>query len=177
MEHQPEPTLVEFIRYNAWANQQVLAACQNASQSQLVAKVPGTYGCILEIVGHLVAAEADYLNRITGAGPQPPFRWEDGPSLADMTAFAAQVNAAFLDLVERVPPTQIVREEEDGKFIEYQARQLFMQAVNHGIEHRTNITTFLHSQGLPVPEVDNWGYLFAHPQSFALQEGDVAAGD
>ena len=30
MEHQPETTLVELIRYNNWANAQVLAACQRS---------------------------------------------------------------------------------------------------------------------------------------------------
>jgi uncharacterized damage-inducible protein DinB len=90
-----------------------------------------------------------------------------------MSAFAAQLGQAFIDIAQRVPPTQNVHEEEDGKTIDYQARQLFMQVVNHGIEHRTNITTFLSSQGLPVPEVDNWGYMWAHPDRFAVKEGEV----
>lgn len=33
METQPEPTLVEFVRYNQWANQQLLAACMNVGAS------------------------------------------------------------------------------------------------------------------------------------------------
>lgn len=32
MQTQPETTIAEFIRYNNWANQQVLAACQSLSQ-------------------------------------------------------------------------------------------------------------------------------------------------
>ena len=71
-----------------------------------------------------------------------------------------------MDTIQRIPSTQIVHEEEDGQTIEYQARQLFMQVVNHGIEHRTNITTFLNSLGLPVPEVDGWGYMWAHSDRF-----------
>jgi uncharacterized damage-inducible protein DinB len=77
------------------------------------------------------------------------------------------------DAVMRISPTTMVHEEENGLFIDYQARQLFMQAVNHGIEHRTNVTTTLSSLGLSAPEIDNWGYMFAHPERFALKEGSV----
>ena len=174
MDTQTEPTLVEFIRYNNWANQQVLAACQQLSESQLTAPIPGAYGSIRDTFKHLLRAEADYINRITGTRPQPSFKWEDGPSLAEMAAFAAQVGEVFMDTIQRIPATQIVHEEEDGLTMDYQARQLFMQVINHGIEHRTNITTLLNSLGLPAPEVDNWGYMRAHPDRFSMREGKVA---
>ena len=60
MDTQPEPTLLEFIRYNTWANQQVLAACEKLSQVQLTTPIPGAYGFILNTIGHMLAAEADY---------------------------------------------------------------------------------------------------------------------
>ena len=171
MENQPEPSLVELIRYNNWANALILATCQKFTPEQLHATVPGTYGNIHETLGHIIAAEADYIGRMTGEGPQPQFRWEDGPALADIAAFAGQVATALLDTVQRIPPTHIVHEEEGGNFIDYQAGLLFIQAINHGIEHRTNITTILSSLDLPAPEVDGWGYLFSHPEKFALKEG------
>lgn len=76
----------------------------------------------------------------------------------------------MLDTIQRVPPTQIVHEEENGFTVDYQARALFIQVINHGIEHRTNVTTILSGLGLAAPEVDGWGYLFSHPGTFALQE-------
>jgi uncharacterized damage-inducible protein DinB len=173
MENQPESTLVELIRYNNWANAQVLAACQLLTADQLAASAPGAYGSIHRTLGHLIAAEAAYVRRMTGAGPQPPFQWEDGPGVAEIAAFASQVADALLDAVQRISPTHLVHEEENGLFIDYHARHLFMQAINHGIEHRTNITTILNSLGLPTPEVDGWGYLFSHPDRFELKEGSL----
>ena len=41
MENQPETILAEFIRYNSWANHQVLQACQNLSEDQLNTAAPG----------------------------------------------------------------------------------------------------------------------------------------
>jgi len=174
MDNQPEPTLVEFIRYNTWANQQVLAACLKLSESQLSAPIPGGYGSVYSTIGHMLDAEADYIGRITGTPPQPSFKWEDGPSVAEMVAFVPQVGQAFLDVVQRIPPTQMVAEEYGGKFLHYLALHLFMQVVNHGIEHRTNITTYLANLGLPAPEVDNWAYMFAHRDRFAVKEEEVA---
>jgi len=110
---------------------------------------------------------------MTGDAPQPPFQWEDGPAVADIAAFAGQVAEALLETAQRIPPTHLVHEEEDGLFIDYHARHLFIQVINHGVEHRTNITTILSGLGLPAPEVDGWAYLFAHPERFELKEGSL----
>ena len=78
MKIQPETTLVELIRYNNWANAQVLAVCQKLTTDQLVAAAPGTYGTILDTLGHIIRAEADYVRRMTGDRSQPLFKREDG---------------------------------------------------------------------------------------------------
>lgn len=173
MEFQPENTLVEFIRYNNWANAQVLAACQKLDAGQLAAAAPGAYGTIRDTLSHIIRAEADYIGRMSGDRPQPPFRWEDQPTVGELAAFANQVAAALLETVQRIPPAHMVHEEEDGLTIDYRARHLFMQAINHGIEHRTNITTILAGLGIATPEIDGWGYLFAHPDRFDMKEGKL----
>lgn len=170
MEIRPEPTLIELIRYNNWANAQVLAACQKLTDEHLTTAAPGTYGSIIATLWHMVLAEADYIDRMTGSGPQPPAGWRDQPTLASLSAFAAQVAPALLDTIQRVPPDHMVHEEEDGNTMDYKAQLLFIQVINHGIEHRTNVTTILSGLGLSAPEVDGWGYLAAHPDRFHLKE-------
>jgi uncharacterized damage-inducible protein DinB len=91
--------------------------------------------------------------------------------VAGLSAFASDVAPALLDAVQRIPPKHIVHEEEDGNTFDYQARGLFIQIINHGIEHRTNITTILSSLGLPAPQVDGWGYIEAHPDEFEVKAG------
>jgi uncharacterized damage-inducible protein DinB len=165
-----EPTLIELVRYNNWANQQVFAACQKLTKEQLATSTPGTYGSIHATLGHIIAAEADYINRLTGKGPRPPFRWEDEPSVNDIFVFSNSVAGALLDAVQHTSSDHIVHEEEDGNTMDYKASLLFIQVINHGIEHRTNITTTLSGLSLPAPEVDGWGYLFSHRDRFALKE-------
>ncbi|MBE0410458.1 MAG: DinB family protein [Anaerolineales bacterium] len=172
METNPETTLVEFIRYNNWANAQILAACQVLTSEQLASSAPGSYGTIRATLQHIILAEAYYIGLLTGSRPQPLFKWDDQPNLAEVSTFANQVAGALLDTIKRIPPTHIVHEQEDGNTFDYQALAIFIQVVNHGIEHRTNITTILSSLGLPVPEVDGWGYLSALPDRFEMQEGE-----
>ena len=171
MENQPESILVELIRYNNWANAQVFAACQNLTADQLAASAPGVYGSIHRTLVHIIAGGSQLRGPLDGQQVlEPPFRWEDEPALAEISAFAGQVAVALLDAIQRISPTHIVHEEEDGNTIDYQARVLFIQVINHGIEHRTNITTILSGLGLTAPEVDGWGYLFSHPDQFELKE-------
>ena len=171
MNTQPEPTLVELVLYGQWANQRLMAICMNLGEDLLATRIPGAYGSIPETVGHLLRAEAGFLKRIHGTGPQPAFKWEDGPSLAQMATFAAEVGEAFMDTLQRVPPTQNVHEEENGRTFDYQARQLYMAVVYHGIAHRTDITTFLNNQGVTLPELDVWGYLMEHLDHFQARKG------
>jgi uncharacterized damage-inducible protein DinB len=166
METQPEPTLVEFVLYNQWANQQLLTTCMTLDQDLLAAPIPGTYGSILETFGHLLRAEAGFLKRIYGTGPQPAFQCEERPSLEQLASFAVQVSAAFLETIQRVSPTQNVHEEGNGWTFDYQARLIFMSLAYHGIAHRTDITTFLNSHGVALPELDVWGYQAAYPDRF-----------
>jgi uncharacterized damage-inducible protein DinB len=173
MDTQPETTLIELIRYNNWANAQVLLACQKLTPNQLAATATGTYGTIRDTLEHIIRAEADYVGRMTGVRPQPSFKWDDHPPLVDVSAFAEQVADTLLNTVQHIPPTHLVHEEEDGKYIDYLARHLFIQVIDHGIEHRTNITTILSGLGLPALEVDGWGYLFSHPERFELKEGTL----
>lgn len=171
---QPEPTLVAFVHYNQWANQQLLAACMKLDAALLTAEIAGTYGSILATFEHLLRAEAGFLRRIHGTGPQPAFTWGERPSLAQLAAFADQVSEAFLETIQQVPPTQNVHEAENGWRFDYQARLIFMSLVYHGIAHRTDITTFLNSQGVAVPELDVWAHQAAYPERFQAKLSRVA---
>ena len=164
-----ESTLMEFILYNNWANQQVLEACQNLNEDQLAVAMPGAYGTIRATLEHIIEGEAYYVALLTGHRPQPPFQWEAKPGLAEMRVYATQVGNALVDAINHVRPTDRVDEEEQGNKFHYQARAVFIQIINHGIEHRTNIMTILSAGQHPSPSGDGWGYLSAHPDRFGYE--------
>ncbi len=169
MEIQPEPTLVEFVRYNQWANQQLLTICMNLDEDLLSADIQGTTGSIIDTFCHILRAEAGFLKRIHGTSPQPSFKWKENPSLAQMAMFALQVGEAFMDTIQHISPTENVHEEDHDWTFDYQARLIFMSLAYHGISHRTDITTYLNSQGVALPELDVWGYQSAYPDRFQAQ--------
>ena len=164
-----QSTLKEFILYNNWANQEVLRACQNLSADQMEAVIPGAYGTVRGTLQHIIGAEAHYVNLLTGSSPELPFKWEARPDLADVAAYATQVGDALLAAAEHVLPTARVVEEADGKQFYYQALAVFIQIINHGVEHRTNITTILNQGPQTPPKVDGWGYLDTHLDRFELK--------
>ena len=166
MTGEPEPTLIEFVHYNQWANQALLDVCATLDAALLDAEIPGAYGSIVTTFLHVLRAEAGFLKRIHGASPEPPFAWDGHPTLAQLKAFEAELGARLLETVRAVPPTQNVHEEAPGWSFDYQARLIFMSIVYHGVAHRTDITTSIRRAGVKLTELDVWGYQAAHPERF-----------
>jgi len=143
-----------------------LAACQELREEQLEAAMPGTYGSIHSTLKHIITAEAFYLGLLTGRQLEPAFRWSDTPSLAEIKVYAAQVGDALLEAVDAIHPDERINDKDEGKLLRYQAMAIYIQIINHGVEHRTNITTILSAGKLKAPGVDGWAYLSSHHDRF-----------
>jgi uncharacterized damage-inducible protein DinB len=153
----------EFFRCNRWANLALIDACTGLSDEQLAAELPGSYGSIYATFVHLVRAEAGYYRALTKVRLEPPFAWDSRPTLAAMRPYAEEVGSALVAAAEQLDPEGVVEQEWQEQTLRYRAATIFIQAVNHGIEHRTNITTILAQLGIEPPAVDGWGYMMAHP--------------
>jgi uncharacterized damage-inducible protein DinB len=151
MESHPEA--VEFVRYHAWANLRLLESCQDLSADQLAASTPGTFGTIYDTLVHIVRADVSYTLRLTGKAPEPPFKWDDNPDVSELRYYAGLIGDALIEAV---------RQQWQGQTTAYKALALMIQIVNHGIEHRTQVTTMLSQIGLTPPEIDGWSYMWAN---------------
>ncbi len=161
--------LLEFIQYNNWANQRLLRACEELDEAHLDLDCPGAYGTIRDILAHIIRGESWYLQLLTDTRPQPPFAWDAPPTLAQMRDYAAEVGAALAQAAQRIPVDAHIQEPDDGVVHHFRAMPLYIQLINHGIEHRTNITTVLNQQGLKPPGLDGWAYLNAAWDRFGLE--------
>ncbi len=177
MNMQPEPTLIEFVLFNQWANQKLLATCASLEDSTALVTIDGGYGSIHETFCHILRAEASFLKRIHGTFPEPDFNWQENPSFTQLSAYASKVAEAFLDTITRIPPTQNVHEEGTGWEFDYQARLIFMSLAYHGIAHRTDITTYLNAHGVAVPELDVWAYQETYPERFQARVRKLPKAD
>jgi uncharacterized damage-inducible protein DinB len=163
MTENSDPITVEFLRYNRWANLSLLDSCRDLTPDQLNYTGPGAYGTIYATLVHIIRAEAGYYRLLTGTRLTPPFSWDDNPSVADIRPYAEQVSSALVETAGGIQPADLVREEaSDGQVYIYKSSTLLIQIVNHGVEHRTNITTLLVQLGIVPPEIDGWAYMEAN---------------
>lgn len=167
MDSTPESLHVEFVRYNTWANLRLLDVCQALTEDQLHTAAPGTYGTIYDTLVHTIRAEGLYYRLLTDQRISPAFNWDDHkPSLAELRDYAIEIGDRMLALVTTMTPdSEAVDEWQDGETKHqavYKGITMLIQLVNHGVEHRTNVTTIMSQLGLTTPEVDGWGYLWGN---------------
>ncbi len=164
----PDSMAAEFLYYNRWANLRLIDACSRLTPEQLASSAPGVYGSIYATLVHIVQAEARYYQRLSGVSLAPPFAWEDLPPLSAIRPYAEQVSSALVEAAEHMQSTDSFRRDwEDpdweGLSSRFKSVSMLIQAVNHGVEHRTNVTTILAQQGLPSPDLDGWEYMRSNP--------------
>jgi uncharacterized damage-inducible protein DinB len=128
---------------------------------------PGAFGSIRETLEHLVHADGFYLRLLTNDLPEPPFGWEDKPNLGILHTYAVLIGTRLEAAALSVPPDVVLhRKRREGPNESFRALGIYIQIINHGVEHRTNITTILNQAGLATPDLDGWGYMFANQAQF-----------
>jgi uncharacterized damage-inducible protein DinB len=158
----------EFLHYNRWANLRLIDACMELTPDQLASSVSGVYGSIYATLVHIVQAESRYYKRLTGIRLDPPFSWEADPPLSEIRPYAEQVGRALTEVAENMRSTDTFPRdwqdpEWEGLGPRFKALGLLIQVVNHGVEHRTNITTILAAESIQSPGLDGWEYIRLNP--------------
>ena len=149
--------LPDLFRYNLWANLRLLDACAELSDAQLNATMKGTYGSVRETLTHLFASEEGYVRHFTGTTPTPPLR-ELAPfaGFAELGRRAERSGEELITIAEQGDLSQIFWLDE-GTY-EAPAIIVIIQAINHAIDHRSQIATLLSQQGIEPPDLDGWSY-------------------
>lgn len=151
--------LPDFFKYNLWANQRLLDTCAQLSDAQLDATRPGIFGSVRETLLHMLAAEEGYTRHFTFTGPAPT------PPLKEFTAFpgfdelrrrAERSGQELISIAEQADLNQILY--LDGGTYECTLIINLIQAIDHGIDHRSQISTLLTQQGIEPPDLDGWSY-------------------
>jgi uncharacterized damage-inducible protein DinB len=151
--------LPDFFKYNLWANLRLLEACAHLSDAQLDATTKGTFGSVRETLMHLFAAEEGYARHFNFTGPAPT------PRLADLTTFAGfdelrrraeRSGKELIAIAERGDLSQILH--LDGGTYDAPVIVVVIQAINHAIDHRSQIATLLSQQDIEPPDLDGWSY-------------------
>jgi uncharacterized damage-inducible protein DinB len=163
--HMSRSVLEDAFGHHVWATLRVVDACLGLTPEQLGIAVPGTYGPILETVGHLVGADSSYLFATTGG--RTPLIDEDRMDLPELRAAMETHGPAWSGLLAQDldPDFITVRRRDDGSETHAPMGIRLAQALHHGTDHRSQICTTLTTLGIEPPAIDVW--------DFAGQDGRV----
>jgi uncharacterized damage-inducible protein DinB len=151
--------LPDFFTYNLWANLRLLDACAHLSDAQLDATTSGTFGSVRETLMHLFAAEEGYARHwhFTGASPTPRLKeLTTFPGFDELRRRAERSGKELIAVAEQGELNQILYLDE-GTY-EAPIIVVLIQAINHGIDHRSQIATLLSQQDIELPDLDGWSY-------------------
>lgn len=149
--------LPDFFKYNLWANLRLLDACARLSDAQLDATTTGTFGSVRDTLMHLFASEEGYVRHFTGTTPTPPLKeFTTFPGFDELRRRAERSGKELIAIAEQRDLSQIFH--LDGGTYDAPAIIVLIQAINHAIDHSSQIATLLSQQGIEPPALDGWSY-------------------
>jgi uncharacterized damage-inducible protein DinB len=152
--------LADFFRYNLWANQTLLDFCEPLTDAQLDASAAGVYGSVRAILTHLFSSEESYAGRVGGQAPGPRLMESDAfPGFDELRRRAEQSGQALIAFAEQATEEDLTRilHLDNGTY-DAPVYINLIQAINHAIDHRSQIATILSQQGIELPDLAGWGY-------------------
>lgn len=158
--------LPELFRYHAWATNQLIDYCLSQPPALLHEVVIGTDRSILHTLTHIIGTEQWYLELLSGEPAAAPIQRGEALELADLRQRFQSHAARWEALFARLGQLKIGLPATEWRPAIAQAQDLLLlQAIQHGIEHRTQICTSLGALGLEAPIIDGWFYWTATHQA------------
>ena len=152
----------KFYEYNLWANTVLIDLLTTLSDEQLEAKAGGVVGTLRETITHLVRAEGYYIRHLSGNLPE----WGVGEemeawlklSMQELLVIAKMTGGQLIELAVSAELATRHDREYEGKPFHFHNWTVILQAIYHGIEHRTQIKAILTELGIKHPEMASWDY-------------------
>ena len=141
-------------------NERLLAACRPLSTEQLGTSVEGTYGTIAATLVHIANAQVAYAHRLLENERSEPLPEDPFPGFDAVTDRMDRGNADLeraAGLRDAGRTIVVTGDDPPGKW-EMRVRLVLLQAINHGTEHRSQISTILTQLGVHPPDMDGWTY-------------------
>ncbi|MGH2811897.1 MAG: DinB family protein, partial [Actinomycetota bacterium] len=154
--------------HNAWATATLLDFCKELSDTELnELDSNGTYGSIIDTLRHFVTAEGYYRFLVSGEWPNWEWSPDEKPGL-DVLEERAKDNRAFWErfLAEGVDPDATVNNRGPGD-VEYETKLgvILAQVLNHGNDHRSQISGMITELRKSPPDLQAWSYARATGRS------------
>lgn len=152
--------LSDFFKYNLWANLCLLDECAKLSDAQLDATMTGTFGSVRETLMHLFDSEESYARTLTGKILTPPLEdFTHFPGFDELRRHAKGAGETLIAFVEQADQEKLNEILHlDGGTYDAPVIIVVTQAIQHAVDHRSQIATLLSQQGIELPDLAPWGY-------------------
>ena len=138
----PAEVVRDAFAYHAWATRALLDAIERLGPQTLDARIEGTYGSIAATLTHLVDSDRRYQLRMREPSPPPTEEHPPRP-LTELRELVDQQEKRWNELLDRLErgelEASIVDRAEDYPDIGHAETLLFLQALHHGNDHRTQV--------------------------------------
>ncbi len=148
-----------MFRYNAWANRELFKACRTLMDAQLDTRAPGISGTVRELLMHIAGGQQTQILRTQGRQNEGELnRWSAWPGIEQVIETAETTSNELITIAEQLDDEAEIDLAYQGKFYRFPKRFFLVHALEHSIEHRTEVKAALGSMGVETPDLDGWFY-------------------
>jgi len=149
----------EALEYNRWATSTLIDACRSLPDAVVDARLPGFSGSCRELFAHVVGGQQTFVLRTMGRQHEGELnRDSPWPGWDALARIARESADALVGAARRSPPDAEVELPYGRRRYRYPVRFFLVHAVEHGVEHRTEIKLQLGQQGIETPDLDGWPF-------------------
>jgi uncharacterized damage-inducible protein DinB len=146
------------FRHHRWSNRVLIDFLSTLTDEQLLLTVPGTYGSLIDTIGHLISGNADYV-RIIPDTPEVPQVAPNGPwGLEELRVVADAADTVLISYVDGLTEDVFFIDVDEGEVFDLTKSFMLGQIIHHATEHRSQIRTTLSAHGITPPEISVWAW-------------------
>jgi uncharacterized damage-inducible protein DinB len=160
--NQMNEPLARMLKYDKWATETLLTACASLTDAQLAARMPGVSGSVGELLTHLVGSRETFVLRTQGRQHEGELgRHSAWPGFDVLIESAANSSDALLAIAAALDEDSEVDLPYMAKTFRFPKSFFLVHAVEHGVEHRTEVKVALNQMGIATPDLDAWAFAAA----------------
>ena len=112
-----------------------------------------------DLLSHIVGSELTFVLRTKGRQNEGESRHVDTwPGFEMLREVAASSGEDLIAIAAELDEDEVVALPYQGKTYEYPKSFFLLHAIEHGVEHRTEIKVTLALIGIETPDLDGWFY-------------------
>jgi uncharacterized damage-inducible protein DinB len=141
--------LIEYARYNIWANERLIAALQQLPNELLASPIASSFGGVFETLNHIYGAEVLWAKRLQGDSPKT------FPKVEKATDLFIALPAASRDLLKTLQSFTAKELKAEGTYYVFSAQtdftsprfEMMWHCVNHSTFHRGQLVMMMRQLG------------------------------